>query len=143
MGCARSSGRRSIVGFTLAELLITIAVVAILMAIALPSYQSQIRKSRRADAINALMTVQFAEEKYRANNPGYTTLATLGFANPMPSPDGYYTVAAVGTPNATSFTMRATAVAGKSQNSDTGCTQIDLVVVAGAITQTPATCWNR
>jgi type IV pilus assembly protein PilE len=50
-------------GFTLMELMIVIAIVAILAAIAYPSYQSQIRASRRADAQAALMGLAQAMER--------------------------------------------------------------------------------
>src|SRR5690242_15446663 len=69
----RVTSRRALPGFTLIELLIVVVVASILMAIALPSYQNQIRKSRRADAVNAITAVQLAQEKYRASNTTYGT----------------------------------------------------------------------
>ncbi|HET9108841.1 MAG TPA: prepilin-type N-terminal cleavage/methylation domain-containing protein, partial [Steroidobacteraceae bacterium] len=42
-------------GFTLIELMIAVVVVAILMAIAVPSYESYVEKSRRTDAKTALL----------------------------------------------------------------------------------------
>lgn len=52
-------------GFTLIELMIVVAIVAILASIALPSYQDSVRKSRRADAKSALMqAAQFMEKNY-------------------------------------------------------------------------------
>ena len=48
-GLSRMAAKRA-PGFTLIELMIVVAVVAILVAIAYPSYQEQIRKSRRAQA---------------------------------------------------------------------------------------------
>lgn len=52
-------------GFTLIELMIVVAVVAILSAVAYPSYQDSIRKSRRADAKAALVQLaQFMERNY-------------------------------------------------------------------------------
>ncbi|HRW65195.1 MAG TPA: type IV pilin protein [Candidatus Competibacter sp.] len=56
-------------GFTLIELMITLAVVAILAAIAYPSYQDSVRKSRRADAKGVLLeAAQWMERFYTENN---------------------------------------------------------------------------
>ena len=131
-------------GFTAIELLITVAVVVILASVAIPSYQKQIQKSRRADAMQALNSVQLAEEKYRASNTAYTSnLTTLGFASsPFTSGDGYYSIALSGT-SATGYTVTASAIAGTSQATDSGCTAIVLNVAAATISQTPAACWNR
>ncbi len=58
-------------GFTLIELMITVAIVGILAAIALPSYQDSIRKSRRADAKSDLMGLANAQERYFTLNNQY------------------------------------------------------------------------
>ena len=62
-------------GFTLIELMVVVAVVAILAAIAFPSYQDQIRKSRRAQAKADLVEyMQMAERVHTVMN-SYTTFA--------------------------------------------------------------------
>jgi type IV pilus assembly protein PilE len=131
-------------GFTLLEVLITIVVVAVLGAVALPSFMEQIRKARRSDAIESLTAVQQAQEKWRATNLTYeSSLATLGFTgSPVYSKDQYYTIALSGT-SGTGYTVTATPVTGKSQASDSGCTSITLVIATGSITQNPVKCWNR
>ena len=61
--------RRAGAGFTLIELMIVVAVVAILAAIAVPSYQEQVRKSRRAQAkADIVEYVQMAERFFTVNN---------------------------------------------------------------------------
>ena len=60
-------------GFTLLELMIVTAIIGVLGGLAYPSYQSHIETSRRSDAKKTLLTVQLAEEKWRANNTTYTT----------------------------------------------------------------------
>ena len=80
-------------GFTLIELMIVVAVVALLAAVALPSSQSYIRKSRRADAFIALSNVQMAQERWRASHLTYGTLTDLGMtASPLLSERGFYTI---------------------------------------------------
>ena len=69
-------------GMTLVELLIVVAIVGILASIALPSWNSQVQKDRRADARNALLNVQLEQEKYRSTNGAYAgSLSDLGLGH--------------------------------------------------------------
>jgi type IV pilus assembly protein PilE len=126
--------------------MIVVAVVAILAAIALPSYWGSVRKTRRSDAMAAMNSVQLAEEKYRANNTTYGTMANLALSTT--SEGGYYTIA-VASNTATGYTVTAVPVVGKSQVADTGCnaasgaTTMTLVQAGANTTYTPATCWNK
>lgn len=120
-------------GFTLIELMIAVAILGILASVALPSYQSYLRKSRRADAFVALSRIQLAEEKWRANNPTYGTLANIGVS--ATSDQGYYTLSIGSGPTSTSYVATASAVSGSSQASDTGCTSIT-ITVNGALSPT-------
>lgn len=65
-------------GFTLIELMIVVAVVAIIAAIALPSYQDQVRSSNRADGQAALMGLAQAMERHFTETGSYTGAATGG-----------------------------------------------------------------
>jgi type IV pilus assembly protein PilE len=135
--------RRRQRGFTLIEMMIAMVVIAILAAIAFPSFQDQLRKSRRADGFAALALLQQAQERWRANNPTYTdTLSDLGITSAT-SNDGYYTIAITGTPTATSYTATATAVTGESQANDSGCTTLTVTVTTGNADPEPDPCWNR
>jgi type IV pilus assembly protein PilE len=76
--------------FSLLELLITLAIVSILATITVPSFSGLVAKSRRSDAMAALVQVQLAQERWRAGNLRYSQdLQALGWSSSQ-SPDGYY-----------------------------------------------------
>ena len=128
-------------GFTLIEVMITIVIVGILASIAYPSYMSQVRKSRRSDAVQAFSQVQQAQERWRANNTTYSgAIADLGIS--ATTAGGYYTVA-VSSTTATGYVATATAVSGKSQTGDTGCTALTATVTNGSAVNAPTSCWSQ
>ena len=101
-------------GFTLIELMITVAIVAILAAIAYPSYRSSILRSNRTEAKSALLgTAQTLEKCFVASTP--STYA--GCAVTFTTPNGYYTV----TPTLNPATYTLSAVAAGSQAADVDC----------------------
>ncbi len=118
-------------GFTLLELLITIAIIGILASIAYPSYQNSVLKTRRTDGKSALLAAAGKQESYFSSSNSYSsTITDLGGNT---SSDGYYTLAVTNPSCATSvngvtiyscFTLTATATGG--QTSDTGCTTLTL-----------------
>jgi len=128
-------------GFTLMELMIVVAIVGILAAISYPSYTEYVTRSKRSDAKAALLQVQLAQEKYRANHVTYGTLAQTGISSL--SPDGYYTIAISGTPTATAYTVTATPL---SPFTDTSCgtlgiNQAGTKTITG--TDSVANCWGK
>ncbi len=62
-------------GLTLIELLITVAILTVLAAVALPMYTQQQMKARRVEAKSAAMKLALAEEQYRSRRGNYRSVA--------------------------------------------------------------------
>ena len=101
-------------GFTLIELIIAVAIVAIIASIAIPAYDRYKLKGYRMDAISYLTRAAALEENWMAENGVYTaTLANLGGAT---TGRDHYTITATG-----GATFLITATAKASQTADTDC----------------------
>jgi type IV pilus assembly protein PilE len=124
----------------LVELVVVMAVIAILAAVAIPTYRDQVRKGRRAEAHEALMQVQAAQERWRSNNVTYAaTVAALGQS--AVSASGNYAITVSGA-TATGYTATATAQA--KQAGDSACAAITAVVANNVTTYGPTNaCWAR
>jgi len=117
-------------GFTLIELMIVVVIVAILLIVAVPTYISQMRESRRTEARNYLVELASREERYYATQNAYTSTASnlgyAGFGSGNPVGSGYYYIStpSVPDPNNTSqpsYSLTALPVTGKGQDKDTYC----------------------
>lgn len=96
-----------IVGFTLIEVMIVLAIIAILASIALPAYTDQMKKSRRADVQRQLVSRAQELERYFSTNGRYSSAAggtTCGVSTEPSS--SYYAIATACTD--TTFTITAT-----------------------------------
>jgi type IV pilus assembly protein PilE len=157
--CALGPGRQR--GFTIIELMIAMVVLGILLAVALPNFQSTMRKSRRTEAFAALSNIQQAQERHRSTQTAYTDLITAapptGLALPATTSSGYYglviTLVGGGT---TTYVATATAVAGTSQAADGPCSVLAVRIEGGnirygsgtppdwtAANPDPLRCWAR
>ena len=147
---------RPTAGFTMIEMMIVVAIISIIAAIAYPSYQDSVRKSRRADAKSVLLhAAQWMERFYTENNrydkTGGGVLVVLPTALSQ-SPIGgtkFYDIALVGCGNtadihAGSFTLAAIPVAGSDQAKDLcgGLTLTNTGVRGVCGSETVDRCWR-
>lgn len=128
-------------GFTLIEMAVTVLIIAITSVAALYLFSDQVKRGRRIDAINALLSISLAEERYRTNNTTYGTLAQV-WGGVTSSAEGYYTLAITNV-SGTSYTITATGVGTQANDAENGtaCSPLSLAVSSGTITKSPATCW--
>ena len=131
--------KNKIAGITLIEVMVAAAIIAILAAIAIPSYQNQTRKAGRTDGRTALAAIALAQERFFTVNGSYA-LGTAGSpftaldlpgdltatATAITSAQGFYSIAMNPAATATTFTLRATPVAGRRQAGDTECTAMTM-----------------
>jgi type IV pilus assembly protein PilE len=138
-------------GFTLIEVLVTLSMAGVLSSVALPTFQGQLQKARRTDALVTMMQVQLAQSRWRANSTGYATLAQIGVANV--SSAGHYALA-LSSNDDDQYEVRAAATG--AQASDTACRHMLLRVTGANVLQAsgpdasvanPAAanrkCWNQ
>lgn len=122
-------------GFTLIEVMIVVVVVGVLLLVALPGYERQTLKTKRALGKGELLGVMARQEQYFVNHRSYaTTLADLGFTNPysidgdgnrvaVNSANEIYTIA-LSSATATAFTLTATPKKGQAKDTLCGTLQI-------------------
>ena len=115
-------------GFTLIELMIAIVLIGVLAAVALPTYNSQVTKGRRADCQGSMVAFAQSMEKYYAVNFTYAgaadgggdTGAPAATLHPSRCPLGgnaFYNLS-ITAADAGSYTLRATPVSGGPQDGD-------------------------
>ena len=110
-------------GVTLIELMIVIVVVAILGAIAVPTYRNYLIRTNRTEARMALLRIQTAQEKFYLQNNRYADDEELddappnGLGVPATTPSGFYTIA-IDNYAEDGTTYRAVATAAGGQRDD-------------------------
>jgi type IV pilus assembly protein PilE len=108
-------------GFTLIELMVTVSIAGILSSVALPSFEGQLQRARRTDALIAAVQVQAAQERFRSNGAAYGSLAEIGL--PAVSTSKHYTLQITAS-DAAGFELLATATG--AQVRDAACRYMQL-----------------
>ena len=138
-------------GFTLIELMITVAIVAILAAVAYPSYTKYIARAKRSAAASFMLNVQSKQEQFMLNSRTYfdvdgtagKTWADRSITVPSDVSDNYtVTVALVAGPPP-GYTITAVPKNGQATN-DAKCGNLILSNTgAKSVSGTATDCWQR
>lgn len=128
------------VGFSFIEIMIVLAIAAILGSIALSSYSDSVMKSKRTDAKDTLVTTSTKLEKCKTLYGAYNNAnCSIQSGDTITSTGGLYSIA-VNVPSATAYTLTATPVANQSQAQDSDCLSITLDNL-GVQGGTTVNCW--
>jgi len=125
-------------GFTLIELMITVAIMAIIAAIAYPSYIDSVRKARRADAQAQMMELASFMERFYTENNRYNkenNVAQTNVALPAGIASDYYDAYALQSISATSYVIKAAPKTGQSTPS------CGTLRISNTGLKSPPTCW--
>ncbi len=130
-------------GFTLIELMIAVAIIAILSSVAYPSYQAYVVRNNRSVAAAYLVEVASRQHQYRLDARTFGTAGDLGISTPA-EVGKHYTISFAATPTATTFTAQAVPK-GSQATGDAKCGTLKLdqtgtKTISG--TDSAADCWG-
>lgn len=131
--------RKKSFGFTLVEVLITVAIIGILSSVAYPSYVDYVVRANRSEGLRELVRIANLQEQYYVDNRSYTALMTdLGLdADPFLTENSHYSIDATVVND--TFTLVATAK-GTQALKDTSCGTISITNTGK---KTPVSiCWG-
>jgi type IV pilus assembly protein PilE len=130
-------------GFSLIELMIVVAVIAMLSAVAYPSYTDYVRRGKLTEAISALSDMRVKMEQFFQDNRTYVGACTAGTQAPLPAATSNFTFACTPAPTASAYTVKATginAMAGFTYSVDQSNTRRTLALPTGW-NGTGNSCW--
>lgn len=131
-----SQGFKAHKGLTLIELLVAVAIVALVAAIAVPGYNRQVTNTYRNSAISCLTEISTWMETYRASSFSYEG-ATVPQIQCVADIEEFYTFS-ISSNQPNQFEVIA-AAKGRQIEEDTGCTRLTTNQLNQ---QTPTTCWE-
>jgi len=146
--------RKRIWGFTVIELMIVVIIVAILVALAYPSYLNYTRKANRGDGQRLLMNWAVNQEIWRSNNSPYAPDTSTDLPPPADSEGRYnfnaYLAVATpatcaglsGVPSATAYWLVAVAQGDQVNDVARDGTSCATLCLSSAGPKEPAVCWQ-
>ncbi len=134
-------------GFTLVELMVSVAIIGTLGAIAYPGYTAYTSSSKRADAIVALNIISLRLEEFSLNNDGYNSATVSGLYGSTISEKNYYDLKVTaasgsGPPDEFSYLITATPKA-PHVDADCGFLTLNSLGTKGSESGVPADCWKK
>ncbi|AEG92615.1 type IV pilin protein [Ramlibacter tataouinensis] len=121
-------------GFTLIELMITVAIVAILAAVAYPSYTDHVRKGARRAAQAQMLDIANRQQQFLISTRSYVPYSALtasGYALPADLVGKYTPTVTVGTGTVPSYTITFQATGVQAKDGDLGYSSDGVKTPAG------------
>lgn len=135
--------RSSTRGFTLLELMITVAIISIVGGIGLTSYNEQKRRGYRQEALTAILNTQNALERCYSNTRNYNSSDTAcsSIAATFNSPSNHYQITVTRPNSNDAYIITASAIG--TQTADKDCLTIQLTSTGDKSGSTNAFCWGK
>ena len=131
-------------GFSLVELMVVIAIIAILAAVGTPMYTNYILKSHRSEAVAELLSAASAADNFEIRNGVFPSGSDISTFFHSTTQNDYYTLAYCGGGDNTcpNVNYAITATVANSQSGDIPCQTIEIEVNGAIINKIPTECWK-